>query len=81
MKVVALQAAFYNGNRVRPGAEVEVADGYKGSWFAAVDGPAAKAAKAAKSKPAKAEPKALSELGGEGTKSFTAVHEAKADLA
>lgn len=78
MKVVAIQPAFYNGNRVRPGAEVDVADGYKGSWFVPLDGPAAKAVKA---KPAKQEPKALSELGSDKAQSFTAVHEAKADLA
>lgn len=76
MKVVALTAAFYNGARIRPGAEVEVADGYKGSWFAPIDSPAAKAPKAKKQ-----EPKALAELSGEGAKSFTDVNGPKADLA
>lgn len=77
MLVTAIKPAFHNGRRVRVGAVVEVPDDHKGSWFVANDTPAARAAKA---KPAKAEPKALSELGGEASKSFNDVH-AKADLA
>jgi len=76
MKVVATQMAFYNGVRVRPGAVVEVPDTYKASWFAKLDTAAAKAPKGAK---AKDETKALSELTGEGAKSFADVH--KGDIA
>lgn len=70
MKVVAIAAAFYNGSRVRPGAEVDVADGYKGSWFVQIDAPEAKAVKAPKAKDA---PKALSQLANTG-KSFIETH-------
>lgn len=71
MKVVAIQPAFYNGSRVRVGAEVEVPDNLKGSWFAKLEAPEAKAVRAPKPK---AEPKALSQLPkGEG-KSFIDVH-------
>jgi hypothetical protein len=71
MKVVATQIAFYNGSRVRPGVELEVPDTLKGSWFAKLDTPLAKAVKAPKPK---LEPKALSEMPkGEG-KTFIEVH-------
>ena len=71
MKVVATSLAFYKGSRVRPGAELEVPDTLKGSWFAKLDAPEAKAAKAPKPK---TEPRALSELPkGEG-KTFVEVH-------
>lgn len=75
MKVIALKPAFYNGARIRAGAELEVPDNMKGSWFVKADTIEAKAAKPAKQK---AEPKALSELAkGDGT--FIEAH--KADLA
>lgn len=70
MKIVATKTAFYNGRRVRPGAELDVPQGLKGSWFAPVASPEAKAAK---EKPAKPEPKALSELGSENAKRFNDV--------
>ncbi len=70
MKVVAIKPAFYNGRRVRVGTELEVPQGLKGSWFAPV---AAPEAKAAKEKPAKADPKALSELGNAEAKKFNDV--------
>lgn len=76
MKVTAIKPAFYNGSRVRVGAELEVPDTLKGSWFARNDTPAAKAAKAP---PAKEVPKALSELAGGKPKTFNEVH--KSDLA
>lgn len=70
MKIVAIKPAFYNGRRVRVGDELDIPTGTKGSWFA----PTGSAeAKASKEKPAKAEPKALSELGGESAKKFTDV--------
>lgn len=72
MKVIAIAAAFYNGARVRPGAEVEVPDTFKGSWFVKVDGPEAKAARAARVK-TKDEPRALSQLAKDG-KSFVEAH-------
>ena len=71
MKVVAIKPAFFNGTRIRVGAEVEIPDNLKGSWFAKVDSPVAKATKAVKPKE---EPKALSQLPkGEG-KSFIDAH-------
>lgn len=71
MKVVAIKPAFYNGARIRVGAEVDVPENYKGSWFVKAEAQAAKAAKAPK---AKDEPKALSQLPkGEG-KSFNEAH-------
>lgn len=70
MKIVAIKVAFYNGRRVRVGDELEVPQGTKGSWFAPV---ASAEAKATKEKPAKQEPKALSELSGENAKKFTDV--------
>lgn len=59
-KVVATSMGFYNGTRIRPGTELEVPDDFKGSWVAAVGSPAAAPPKA---KPARAEPKTLSEMG------------------
>jgi hypothetical protein len=75
VKVIAIQPAFYNGARVRVGAEVDVPDNLKGSWFAKANTPEAKATKAPKPK---AEPKALSEL-AKGDMTFNEAH--KADLA
>jgi hypothetical protein len=72
MKVLAIAAAFHNGSRVRPGAELEVPDNFKGSWFVKVDAPEAKAAKAARVR-AKDEPKALSQLAASST-SFIDAH-------
>ena len=77
MKIVAIKPAFYNGRRVRVGDELDIPQGTKGSWFA---GTATIEAKAAKEKPAKAEPKALSELGSDKAKSFIDIN-AKSDLA
>jgi hypothetical protein len=72
MKVTAIAAAFYNGARVRPGAEVEVPDNYKGSWFVKLDAPEAKAARAARA-PKPTDPRALSQLAKDG-KSFIEAH-------
>ena len=77
MKIVAIKPAFYNGRRVRVGDELDIPQGLKGSWFAAT---ASIEAKAAKGKPAKTEPKALSELGSDKAKSFIDIN-AKSDLA
>jgi 16S rRNA U1498 N3-methylase RsmE len=70
MKIVAIKPAFYNGRRVRVGDALDIPQGTKGSWFAPV---ASEEAKAAKAKPAKQEPKALSELGSDKAKAFTDV--------
>lgn len=70
MKIVAIKPAFYNGRRVRVGDELDIPQGTKGSWFAPV---ASAEAKTAKEKPAKAEPKALSELGNDSAKKFNDV--------
>jgi hypothetical protein len=78
MKVIALEMGFLNGSRVRKGTEFEVPDGTKGTWFAPVESPAAKAAKPVKA--ARPEPRALSQIGKGEDKSFIQVHE-KADLA
>jgi hypothetical protein len=67
VKIVAIKPAFYNGRRVRVGDELDIPQGLKGSWFAA---PASSEAKTAKEKPARTEPKALSELGSAKAKSF-----------
>jgi hypothetical protein len=58
-KVVAISMGFYQGARVRPGTEFEVPDNFKGSWVAEVGSPASAPAKP---KPARAEPKTLSEM-------------------
>lgn len=79
MKGVALKTAFHDGALVHEGSVVEVPEGFKASWFAPHESAAAKAAKPVK--PAKVEPKALSEMGSEKAQSFVAVHESKADLA
>ena len=73
MKVIAIAAAFHNGARVRPGAEVDVPDNFKGSWFVKVDAPEAKAARAARTAKTKDEPRALSQLAKDG-KSFIDAH-------
>ncbi len=67
MKVKAIAPAFYKGNRVRVGAEVEVADDFKASWFVP-NGEAVKAKPAAKT--AKA-PATLSEMAKEPAKAPT----------
>lgn len=76
MKVIANASAFYNGSRIRAGAEVEVPDGFKASW--ATPAESIKAAKPAKAKP---EPRALSQQGKEEAKTFTQVTADKSDLA
>lgn len=73
MKVVATKLAFFNGSRVRPGAELEVPDGTKGSWFAPVASPEARAAKAPK--PPKPEPRTLSDMGKPAAATFTDAHQ------
>lgn len=70
MKVVAIKVAFFKGRRVRVGEELDIPTGMKGSWFVPTD---SKEAQATKAKPAKAEPKALSEMGAENAKKFTDV--------
>lgn len=80
MKVVAIATAFVNGRRVRPGAELDIPENSKGSWFARVDTTEAKAAKQPKA--SKQEQKALSELGNANAKSFTdVIGEGDANLA
>lgn len=69
-KVVATSIGFYQGTRIRPGTEIEVPDDFKGSWVAAVGSPAAAPAKA---KPARAEPKTLSELGRAAVKTASEI--------
>lgn len=69
MKVVATKLAFHNGVRVRPGTELEVPAGLKGSWFTAVNSPEAKVLKAPK--PVKSEPKTLSEMARPAATTFT----------
>ena len=76
MQVTAIKPAFHDGRRVRVGDLVDVPETLKASWFAKNDTPAAKAAKA---RPVKETPKALSELGGAKAKTFNEVH--KPDLA
>ena len=62
MKVRAIQSAFYDGRRVRPGDELDVPDTLTASWFVRADGPAP----AEPAKPARrAKPIALSQLGKE----------------
>lgn len=73
MKVVATKLAFYNGSRVRPGAELEVPDGLKGSWFAPLSSPEAKAAKAPKAP--KSEPRTLSDMAKPAATTFTDAHQ------
>jgi hypothetical protein len=70
MKVIALSMGFLNGSRVRKGTEFEVPEGAKATWFAPVDGAAAKPAKAGRP-----EPKALSQVGKGEDKTFIQVHE------
>lgn len=78
MKVIAIKPAFHNGSRVRVGDVVEVADGHQGSWFTAADNVKASAKTV---KPAKPEPRALSQAGKEEAKTFIQAHGEKADLA
>lgn len=68
MQVIATEAAFYGGNRVRPGDKLDVPDNFKASWFVK-----AKAHKVAP-EPAKQEPVALSQVGKDGPKTFNDVH-------
>lgn len=79
MKVIAIAPAFYQGSRVRVGAEVEVPDGFKASWASPLESVKAPAKPAVK--PARQEPRALSQAGREGAKTFVQAHSEKADLA
>lgn len=81
MKVVAVKEAFYNGRRVRVGAELDVPEGTKGSWFAPVASIKAKELKAEQSKPKREEPKALSEMGADKARSFVDINAKAAPLA
>lgn len=67
-KVVATSPGFFNGMRVRPGAEIEVPDDFKGSWVAAAGSPAVATSKP---KTVRSEPKTLSEMGKAVAKSAT----------
>lgn len=78
MQVVVTKPAFYNGSRVRPGTELEVPSDLKGTWFAKKNAPEAKAVQAVK--PAKAEPKALSQI-AKRDKTFIEANEKPQDLA
>lgn len=78
MKVTAISPAFFNGTRVRVGDVVEVPEGFKASWAASAD---SVKAPAKATKPAKPEPRALSQAGKEEAKSFVQAHSEKADLA
>jgi hypothetical protein len=78
MKVTAISPAFYNGARVRVGDVLDVPDGFKASWATAAE--SVKATPKA-TKPAKPEPRALSQAGKEEAKSFIQAHSEKADLA
>lgn len=78
MKVIAIKPAFYNGSRVREGDQLDVPDGFKASWATPVDS-VKTPAKAAK--PARQEPRALSQAGKEEAKTFLQAHGEKADLA
>jgi hypothetical protein len=80
MKVVAIKPAFYNGARIRVGDEVEVADDFKAAWAVKTQTVEAKAAAKQAAKPARQEPKALSQVGKGEDKSFIDAHQ-KADLA
>ena len=68
MKVKALEAGFYNGNRVRQGQEFEVPEGTKGKWFVALA--EVKATEAPKTKGKKAEPQTLSEAAHQDVQGF-----------
>ena len=68
MKVKALEAGFYNGNRVRQGQEFEVPEGTKGKWFVALA--EVKATEAPKAKGKKAEPQTLSEAAHQDVQGF-----------
>jgi hypothetical protein len=85
MKVIALQAGFYNGSRVREGAEFEVEVGLQGKWFAPVSTVEAKATKAkvekVKADAANTAAVPLSKLGGAPPKSQIEVLKGDADLA
>lgn len=74
MKVVAIKEAFHNGALVKVGSTVEVDGRMKASWFIAAE---SEEAKAAKPKPEKQEPKALSELGKAQGQSFVEANAAK----
>ena len=75
IKVIALQAGFYGGQRVREGQEFMVESGEKAKWFAPVasdDAASARATRAAKEEKDQVanRPVALSELGKDSAKSF-----------
>lgn len=62
MKVRAIQTAFHDGRRVRPGEELDVPDTLVASWFVRADG----LAPAEPARPARrARPVALSQLAKE----------------
>lgn len=85
MKVIAIKPAFFNGSRVRVGAELDVPETLKASWFAPAEvvkaQATAKAAKQAKTAATGKEPRALSQAGKDEAKSFIQAHGEKADLA
>lgn len=81
MKVVAIKEAFYNGRRVRVGAELDVPEGTKGSWFAPTASAPGKALRAEQARPKREEPKALSEMGADKAKSFVDINAKAAPLA
>lgn len=68
MKVKALEAGFFAGNRVREGAVFEVPEGTKGKWFVPVDEVKAEPAPKAKGKK---EPSTLAEAAKETPSDFT----------
>lgn len=75
IKVIALQAGFYGGQRIREGQEFMVESGEKAKWFAPVasdDAASARATRAAKEEKDQVtnRPVALSELGKDAGKSF-----------
>lgn len=77
MKVIVTQTAFYNGSQVEPGSQLEVPDNFKASWAVRADNaPASKPQRAARQ-----EPRALSQVGKDESKTFVQAHEAKPDLA
>jgi hypothetical protein len=75
VKVVVTKIAFFGGSRVRPGTELEVPDTLKGSWFAKVDTPEAKGAKAPRAKATKDIPETLSEMARPAATTFSDAHQ------
>lgn len=81
MKVKALDAGFYAGNRVRAGQVFEVPEGTKAKWFVAVDEIKADEAPKGPKARKKDEPATLSQAGKQDAQTFADVHGSKADLA